>query len=49
MSCATSFSPALRGVLSGLRVSDSQGAGRLGRAGLEDRGQWRSNAEEIEE
>ena len=33
------LSAALRGVRSDLRVSDSQGAGGLGRAGLEERGQ----------
>ena len=42
------LSAALSGVRSALRVSDSQGAGGRGRAGLVDRGQRRSNADEIE-
>ena len=42
------LSAALRGVRWTLRVSDSHGAGGRGRAGLVDRGQRRSNADEIE-
>ena len=42
------LSAALSGVLSALRVSDSQGAGGRGLAGLVDKGQRRSNADEIE-
>ena len=43
------LSAALRGVRSVLRVSDSHGAGGFERAGLVERGQCRSNAEETEE
>ena len=39
----------LRGPLSALRVSDSQGAGRLGRGGLEERGHRWSNADDMVE
>ena len=43
------LSAALRGVLSVLMDSDSHGAGWVWRAGFDERGQWRSNAEETEE
>ena len=42
------LSAALSGVRSALRVSDSQAAGGRGRAGLVERGQRSSKADEIE-